>query len=305
MTRNARGIAQLVVLWALLLLGVLAMSFAFSMRTEAQAARNGLDAARAYFQARTGINRAIAELSSAPLDNVLSREIAGEDGDASYVVDVQVERGKIDVNFVSEPALKEVLRNGGLDADEAEAVGDSILSWRDAARAIRAHGATDADYAALPDPVRPRYGKLRSVEELRSVRGVTPEFYRRCVGKVFTVDARTPQVDISLAPAEVLRVLPGFTPEIVAEFLARRREAPFRAPAELASFLGERNLSSALFGLGVVAGGAGVVTLTSTGRAGSGIVRVVRCAVEVGGAGRNTVKILRWADHVPASEEPG
>ena len=34
---NREGIAQLVVLWALLLLGTLAMSFAFSMRTEAMA----------------------------------------------------------------------------------------------------------------------------------------------------------------------------------------------------------------------------------------------------------------------------
>ena len=41
--------------WALLLLGTLAMSFAFSMRTEAQASRNGLEAARAYFLARTGV----------------------------------------------------------------------------------------------------------------------------------------------------------------------------------------------------------------------------------------------------------
>ncbi|MGE5664380.1 MAG: hypothetical protein ACM31I_08640, partial [Deltaproteobacteria bacterium] len=129
--RNARGIAQLIVLWTLLLVGVLAMSFAFSMRTEAQAARNGLDAARAYFQARTGINRAIAELASGSVDNVLAMEIAGEDGDATYAVELQAERGKIDVNFVSEPVLKEVLRNGGLDDAQAEAVGDSILAWRD------------------------------------------------------------------------------------------------------------------------------------------------------------------------------
>ncbi len=305
MTRNARGIAQLVVLWALLLLGVLAMSFAFSMRTEAQAARNGLDAARAYFQARTGINRAIAELSSSPLDNVLSMEIAGEDGGASYAVELQPERGKIDVNLVSESVLKEVLRNGGLSADDAEAVGDSILSWRDVARGARAHAATEADYAALPEPARPRYGKILSVEELRSVAGVSPGFFRRCLAKVFTVDGRSPQVDLNFAPVEVLRVLPGFTPELADALVARRKEAPFRTPAEVASFLGENNLSSPLFGLGVVVGSAGVVTLTSTGSVGSGIERAVRCTVEVGPGGKKAVRILRWADHVPAGEEPG
>ena len=305
MSRNARGIAQLVVLWALALLGTLALSFAFSMRTEALAARNGLDGARAYFQARTGINRAIAELSSAPLDNVLGMEIAGEDGDAAYSVEVPAERGKIDVNLVPESALKEVLRNAGLDAGQAEAVGDSILAWRDPARTARTHGATDGDYAALPEPVRPRCGKIRSVEELRSVAGVSADFYRGTLAKVFTVDARSPQVDLGLAPVEVLRVLPGFTAGTADELVARRKESPFRAPADLAAFLGERHLASPLFGPGGTVGGASVVTLTSTGTAGDGIVRVVRCAVEVGGAGPAKVKVLRWADHVPAGEEPG
>lgn len=299
--RNARGIAQLVVLWTLLLVGGLAMSFASSMRTEAQAARNGVDAARAYFQARTGISRAIAALSAVPMDDVLATEIAGGDGDASYAVDVQAEGGRLDVNFVSEAVLKEVLRNGGLDAAEAEAVGDSILAWRDGSRAIRAHGATEADYAALPEPVRPRYGRLASVEELRSVRGVSPGFYRRCLAKVFTVYGRSPQVDLATAPAEVLAVLPGFTPGLAAEVVARRKDGSLRGPAEAISFLAERNIPASLFVLGA-AGGTGVVTLTSTGTAGGAVARVVRCTVEVGRGGDKAVRILRWADNAAGGE---
>src|SRR4030067_932158 len=82
---SRRGIAAVVVLWALLLLGTLAMSFAFSMRTEAQASRNGLEAARAYFQARTGVDRAIALLSSLPADNVLAGP-GGRGGDGGAAV---------------------------------------------------------------------------------------------------------------------------------------------------------------------------------------------------------------------------
>ena len=76
--------ALLLVLWALVLLGTLALGFSWSMRTEAMAARNGIDEARAYFQARTGVNRAITLLASLPADNVLAASISGEDGDASY-----------------------------------------------------------------------------------------------------------------------------------------------------------------------------------------------------------------------------
>jgi Tfp pilus assembly protein PilX len=52
--RDSKGIALLIVLWALLLLGTLGMSFSFAMRTEAKAARNGLDGARAYTRRAPG-----------------------------------------------------------------------------------------------------------------------------------------------------------------------------------------------------------------------------------------------------------
>ena len=104
--RGDRGVALLLVLWALVLLGTLALGFSWSMRTEAMAARNGIDETRAYFQARTGVNRAVAMLASLPADNVLAATIAGEDGDASYEVRVGSESGKVDVNLVSEEVLK-------------------------------------------------------------------------------------------------------------------------------------------------------------------------------------------------------
>src|SRR4030042_1160928 len=64
--RANRGVALLLVLWALVLLGTLALGFSWSMRTEAMAARNGIDETRAYFQARTGVNRAIVLLAPRP-----------------------------------------------------------------------------------------------------------------------------------------------------------------------------------------------------------------------------------------------
>ncbi|HEY7528225.1 MAG TPA: hypothetical protein VH660_03670, partial [Candidatus Deferrimicrobiaceae bacterium] len=158
--RSERGIAQLIVLWALLLLGTLAMSFSFSMRTEAQAARNGVDATRAYYQARSGISRALALLSEPVTDNVLAAPLSGKDDDASYETRIVSEGGKIDINLVAEELLKGVLRNGGLSPEDAEAVGDSILDWRDEDDMARANGAEGPHYASLPVPVKPRNGKL-------------------------------------------------------------------------------------------------------------------------------------------------
>lgn len=301
---TSRGIAQLVVLWALLLLGTLAMSFAFSMRTEALASRNGLEVARAYFQARTGVDRAVALLSSVPADNVLAGTVTGGVDGATYEARVTAESGRIDINFVSGEALKEVLRNGGLSGDEAERVGDAILDWRDEDDQPRPGGAEEQDYASLPEPVRPRNGRLNSVGELRYVRGVTPEFYTRFLAAVFTVDSGMPGVNVNLAPVEVLRVLPGFTPELARRTAARREEAPFRSPVEIASFLEGEGVGPSPIPFLATAGTSRVYTITSVGRAGGTVARVIRCSIELRG-GTNPFTIRRWEDHVPIGEEAG
>jgi len=301
---SRKGIAQLVVLWALLLLGTLAMSFAFSMRTEAQASRNGLEAARAYFQARTGVDRAIALLSSLPADNVLAGPVAGGEDGAAYEARVTAESGKIDINFVPEEALKEILRNGGLSGDEAEELGDAILDWRDEDDRVRPKGAEEQDYAVLAEPVKPRNGRLAGVGELRYVRGVTPEFFTRFLAVVFTVDSGMPGVNMNVAPVEVLRVLPGFTPELAALAVARREETPFRSPADVAAFLAGEGVSPPAIPMFSIAGTSRVYTITSTGKAGGTAARVIRCTIESRG-GPKPFTIRHWEDHVPVGEEAG
>jgi len=300
---NARGIAQLLVLWALLLLGTLAMSFAFSMRTEAQASRNGMDAVRAYFQARTGIERAAMLLRSVPADNASTLAISGEDGDAGYEARIDREGGRIDVNFASEALLKEVFRNAGLSEDEAERLGDAILDWRDEDDLPRPNGAEAPYYAGLPEPIRPRNGRLASIEELRYVRGVSPELYAGLFSRIFTVYGGTPRVDVNTAPVELLRVLPGFTPETASRVAQQREMVPFRSPAELSLFLGGEGVRVDPLPYLTTGSLSRFYTITSTGRAGGQAVRSIRCTIDMAGGGNDVVKIVRWADQVPLDEE--
>jgi len=296
--RGTRGIAQLLVLWALILLGTLALGFSLSMRTEAQAARNGVEDARAYFQARTGIQRAVMLLSTLPADNVMRMAIAGEDGDASYEVRVESESGKVDINLVPDDVLLGILRKGGLPDDEAEGLRDAILDWKDQDERPRARGAEAPDYAQLKEPVTPRNGNLKGVEELRYVKGVTPELYGGFLAKVFTAHGRSGQVSYLRAPEFVLRSLPGVSPEVAAWIVANRDgETPVSA-ADLAAVVGEGLTAQ---GLALISGGqaTNVYTITSTGRAGTGVVHAVRCLAEVTGTGAKGVKILRWLDLAP------
>ncbi|RJP23803.1 MAG: hypothetical protein C4529_03415 [Deltaproteobacteria bacterium] len=301
--RRTQGFAQLLVLWALALLGMLALGFSFAMRTEALAARNGIDGTRAYFQARTGVDRALMLIATVPADNLVREEIAEEDTDASYVVQVESEGGKVDLNFVPEGLLLEILKKGGLPDDDAERLRDAILDWRDEDDVARPRGAETGDYANLAEPVLPRDGRFRSVEELRYVMGVSPEFYRRFLSRVFTVNGNSPRVDFRHAPEIVLRSLPGVSPGALDRILAGRKEDPPISAADLAAMVGSGDLTAEA--LALVSGGnsSNAWTITATGTAGDNVARVVRCLVEYPGGGRKEVKILRWLDEVPREVE--
>jgi general secretion pathway protein K len=280
------------------------MSFAFSMRTEAMASRNGLEAERAYYQARTGVYLAIALLSAAPADNVLTGSITGGYGGATYEVRVTPENGKIDINVIGEEALKEILRNEGLSMDEAESLGDAILDWRDEDDETRPRGAEKQDYASHPEPVNPRNGRFANIGELRYVRGVTHEIYTRLLSAVFTVDSGMQGVNVNVAPVEVLRVLPGVTPELAAQAAAHRMGTPFRSAADLDALLGTESTGPSAVPLFFSTAASPVYTITSVGRAGGTVTRVIRCTIGVHGD-PNPFKIRRWEDHVPFYEEAG
>jgi len=301
-TGSNRGIALLLVLWALVLLGTLALGFSWSMRTEAMAARNGIDETRAWFQARTGVNRAVVLLASLPADNVLAASIAGEDGDASYEVRVESESGKVDVNLVNEEVLLEILKKGGLPEEEAESVRDAILDWRDEDDIPRPRGAERAEYGRMTEPITPRNGKIRGIGELMCVMGVTREFYEAFLSRVFTAHGNSPQVNFLRAPEIVLRSLPGVSAEAADRIVAGRRGEPPISAGDLAAMVGKGLLTAK--GLALLSGAASsnVYTITATGRAGGDVTRIVRCLVEVSGSGEKGVKMFGWLDKAPREE---
>ncbi|MBP2677789.1 MAG: hypothetical protein H6Q82_854, partial [Deltaproteobacteria bacterium] len=250
----------------------------------------------------TGVNRAVMLLATLSPDNVLAAAIAGEDGDAAYGVRVESENGKVDVNLVSEDVLLEILKRGGLPDEETESVRDAILDWKDPDDTPRPRGAEAPEYAQLQEPVAPRNGKIQSVEELSFVKGVTKEFFRVFLSRVFTVHGNSPKVNFLRAPEIVLRSLPGVSAEAAARIVAGRAEEPQISAADLSAMVGEGMLTAQ--GLALISGPASsnVYTITATGRAGGDVTHVVRCLVEVSGSGRKSVKMLGWLDKAPLEE---
>jgi general secretion pathway protein K len=226
--RGQRGIALVLVLWLTILLTVIASGFAFSMRSEAIAARNAISLAQARAAADGAVERTLFELSRPRIADAWAadgtRRIWTEN-DVEFDVVAVDETSKIDLNTGRDVLLKGLLTtSGGLDDQAAARIVDAIADWRDPDDLKRPNGAEEADYRAANLKYGPANAPFETVGELARVLGVTAELYGR-IAESLTVYSRQPGINGMTASRAVLLALPGVTPEVVDDYLERRREA--------------------------------------------------------------------------------
>ena len=223
-----RGIALVLVLWLTVLLTVIGGAFAFSMRSEALAARNGISLAQARAAADGGIERTAFELLrprtlEAWKPDGMSH--SWRDGDVAVVASARDESAKIDLNAAAEPLLRGLFVNvAGLGEAEATAIVEAIADWRDPDELRRPNGAEAADYRAAEANYVPANARFETVGELSRVLGVSPAIYARVAGTL-TVHSRQSGVNALTAERDTLLALPAATPELVDDYLQRRSDA--------------------------------------------------------------------------------
>jgi general secretion pathway protein K len=150
------------------------------------------------------------------------------------------ETGRIDLNKADDALLLGMLRVVGLGEEEATAVRDAILDWRDTDDGVRSQGAEDADYLDEGRPVGARDGRFMSVEELQQVKGVSHELYKK-LEPMLTVDGGQRTVNPAFASRDVLSAVPDLDPELIDQYLLERKQAletgqPVPRPASGAAF---------------------------------------------------------------------
>ncbi|MGH8849665.1 MAG: general secretion pathway protein GspK [Casimicrobiaceae bacterium] len=224
-----RGIALVLVLWLTALLTVIAGSFAYAMRNEAQAARNTVSQAQARALADGAVARTVFELMRPrTLPGVWSADgtmHVWDDNGSRVVASAVDESGKIDLNAATDPLLQGLLQTAGqLDADTAARFVDVIGDWKDADELRRPNGAEAPDYQAAGLKYRPANAAFETVAELQRVLGMTPALYARLAGSL-TVHSGAPAVNPQFASRTVLMALPGATDAIVDTYLAQRTAA--------------------------------------------------------------------------------
>ena len=228
MRSQQRGVALVLVLWVMTLLAVIAGNFAFSMRGEAQIARNLLVNAQAKARADAGVQMAWFELvkpSADPLRwqaNGLAHELMM---DGTLVrVSILDESGKIDLNFASDELLKALFRAAGLGEEASSTLLNAVLDWRSPGNLRRLNGAKEEQYRAAGKNYGPASAPFETVDELQRVLGVSLDLYRR-LAPALTVYSRQPGINSAFASREVLLAVPGVNPAAVEQFLAQRQQA--------------------------------------------------------------------------------
>jgi len=226
--RRQRGIALILALWLTVMLTVIASGFAFSMRSEALAARNMISVAQARVAADGAVERTVFELSRTVTPETWKRDGTAhtwKDGDITLTASATDETAKIDLNAANEVLLRSLFINvGGTDPELAARITDAIQDWRDADDFKRPNGAEEADYRAAGFKYKPANAPFETVTDLARVMGVTPAIFAR-VADNLTVHSRQAGINPLTASRSVLLALPNATPEAVDAYLALRGEA--------------------------------------------------------------------------------
>src|SRR5262249_55780978 len=151
---DERGVILIALLWILVALSVIALTFSRESLVEVAVARNSRDLGDAYYVARAGIATATFRLMEkryttppvqgvelpGPPDPLDLGELQGEFGGGSFKVEIQDESGKINLNFVGEDQLRLLVEGTGIIKPDSDIIVDSIMDWRDVDTASRMNG---------------------------------------------------------------------------------------------------------------------------------------------------------------------
>ena len=263
------------------MLTAIVFSFAFLIRTETFSTISFMERMEQRRCAEAGIERAIAEIlyrrknlqtEDAGIWKTDLTPYSGLVGDRRYTVRIIDESGKLDINAAPEMLLRNLFLELGVKDGDVDIIVDSIMDWKDADELHRLHGAESDYYLSLPNPYRSKNASFDALDELLLVRGITPEVLYGTTDKkgaidFLTVHSKNSRVNLNAAPKEVLRSLPGMTPDIADRITDSRRNKRMLTAQDMQQMLGGIYNVTAPH---VFTGDTGIFTIDATGYTGNG-----------------------------------
>lgn len=192
------GVALIIVMICITVLGGMAALFAISMKTEVRLAMNANADAEFHALAQSAVDYCRAVLAiNCPEEqfDALTQPWAGGSGSLCSnalfsVVKNEVDLGygkfkwkmvdqerKANINLADPPMLEQAMRLLGVDGGEAGTISASILDWIDRDKNPHVGGVESDFYEGLEPPYKAKDGYMDDISELLLVHGVTEELY--------------------------------------------------------------------------------------------------------------------------------
>lgn len=291
--RADKGVALVLVLWAIALMTVLLGSFALIAQTENLQSRHVYDDVAARYDAQAGVERAVYEMRNVdPAQRWVAdgRPYAFDFNGAHVVVEVTDESGKIDLNLADTTLLTSLFVSVGVDLGRAQALADSIDDWRDADDLPHQQGAEVNEYRQAGLAYAPRNAPFQTVGEVQQVLGMDYDLFSR-IEPAVTIYSSTGMPNPAFAPREVLLAMPNMTNDWADQIIALRQ----------ATLPGQPSAQPLLMpdGTPIVANGGGLTySVKSRAELPNGTHTVVEASIRLGGVGNSgrPYTVLRWHD---------
>jgi hypothetical protein len=264
---RSSGSALVTVLWALILISVLAMSLAERTQMEVESLRREKRQMASKALAEAGIEAALFMLSGnmalpEPLPGQPAPSFAQPPDKLDFPlsggraeVQLKDEGGKANVGLMGPTDLAAAFEVIGASQRDAEALGAAVADWLDPDDFVRLGGAERGDYEKMGAGTLPPNGPITDLESLLGVRGMTAElFYGQdpfgaAPNRVGAADilgiygeATAPLVDPATVEARMLVGFAGMSEEEAEDFISRRqrhREENPGQPLPIQSLLAE------------------------------------------------------------------
>lgn len=224
--RQESGFILVVVLWILAALAALAASYLIYVDNAAFATKVNDDRIRIQNAISTSIELVAYQLLAAPDEarppqGAFTVRLAHSTINVSFIS----ESARIDLNAAPKPLLAGLFAAVGATPDQAATFADRIVGWRKKADPAGDAGGEVEAYKEAGLNYPPRQGPFQNVLELPLVLEIPPYIVQRVLPLV-TVYSGVGQIDVRVAPPEVLSALPDMTAERLQDFLAQRAHNP-------------------------------------------------------------------------------
>ena len=220
------GFILLVVLWILAALAALATSYLVYVDNAAFATQVNDDRLRIRNAISSGVELAAYQLLAAPDEarppqGAFTVRLARSTISVSFVS----ESARVDLNAAPKSLLEGLFAAIGATPPQAASFADRIVGWRKKEDPAGQTGGEVDAYKEAGMNYAPRQGPFQNVLELPLVLGVPPHIVERVLPLV-TIYSGIGQIDVRVAPPEVLSALPDMTPERLQIILAQRAQNP-------------------------------------------------------------------------------